>query len=193
MKRSQRFLLYGAALAVLIVVIVAVLALGGGNDGGGSGKDASEYPYEVQRVEPLESRDHLTRGETFDGYNSNPPTSGPHSPNVAEWGVSDTVVAKEVAVHNMEHAGVIVWYNCAGGPQPLGAGDCAGLRDDLSRVVQPEVDDGKHVVMTPYPGMDNRIALTAWGYLDTFGEFDAARVGAFIDVFDCLTDLENLC
>ncbi len=47
--------------------------------------------------------------------------------------------------------------------------------------------------MTPYTLMDSRIALTAWGYLDTFEEFDEARVRAFIETFECNFDPEGFC
>jgi hypothetical protein len=47
--------------------------------------------------------------------------------------------------------------------------------------------------MTPYADMDGRIALTAWGFLDTFEEFDAARVQKFIDTFECNFDPEHFC
>ena len=101
-------------------------------------------------------------------------------------------MAKEVAVHNMEHAGVVVWYNCQAEPV-LDADACAILRNQLSQVVLQEVASGNEVLMTSYSLMAERIALTAWGYLDTFEEFDEARVRAFIDTFECNFDPEGFC
>lgn len=193
MRRSYRFLLYAAGIVALVAAIIVLFTALDDGGGRGEGKDPSQYPYAAQKIEPLESRQHLAPGETFDGYNSDPPTSGPHSPNFQDWGVSETAVPSEVAVHNMEHAGVIVWYDCNAGPRQLSADECGQLRGGLADIVQEAVDDGKFVLMTPYPGMDHRIALTAWAYLDAFDELDAARVRSFIDVFECLTDLENLC
>jgi hypothetical protein len=41
--------------------------------------------------------------------------------------------------------------------------------------------------------MPRRIALTAWGILDEFDEFDGARVKLFIDTFECAYDPEHFC
>jgi hypothetical protein len=171
------------------VVVVVVEACGGGS----VLPDLETYPYPVQRVEDMGDRSHFPVGQTFGGYNSNPPTSGPHAATWAPWGVSDLAVPKEVAVHNMEHAGVVVWYNCSGGPEPLDNDACARLRNDLAAIVQATLAEGKSVLMTPYPEMDHRIALTSWNHLDTFDEFDAERVRMFIETFECAFDPEGFC
>ncbi len=182
-----------AAIAALVAV-----ACGGGGDNSSSSlptaAPVTNYPYPVQRFDEVQpGHQHLGAGQTFDGYNSNPPTSGPHAPAPAPWGISGVAIAKESAVHNMEHAGVVVWYNCNAGPTRATADQCARLRGDLEGVVLPLLSAGKKVVMTPYPGMDHRIALTAWQYLDAFDEFDAQRVKTFIATFECHTDVEHFC
>lgn len=140
---------------------------------------ATEAVYPVQSF-PDQGRQHLQPGQTFTGYNSNPPTSGPHSPAAAPWGIYDRPIPKEVLVHNMEHGGVVIWYNCQGGPQPLSERQCQELRDNLARVVQAFLGERKLVSMAPYPDMPRRLALTAWTKLDTFDEFDEARISSFI-------------
>jgi hypothetical protein len=176
-------------LAAFAVILVAAACTSGDDDGS---VDLSDFPYPVQEIEALESRDHFPTGQTYDDYNSNPPTSGPHADSWAPVGVAELAVAKEVAVHNMEHAGVVVWYNCHAEPV-LDNDDCAALRDQLSQVVLQEVADGNEVLLTSYSLMDARIALTSWGYLDTFDEFDEARVRAFIETFECNFDPEGFC
>jgi hypothetical protein len=175
-------------IAALALVVLASACGGGGT----KELDLSSYPYPAEQIQETESRDHFPTGQTYDDYNSNPPTSGPHADTFAPVGVSELAVAKEVAVHNMEHAGVVVWYNCSAKPL-LDTGACATLRNQLSQVVLQEVADGNAVLMTPYALMDSRIALTAWGYLDAFEEFDEARVRAFIDTFECNFDPEHFC
>ena len=137
-------------------------------------------------------RGHFAQSETYDDYNSNPPTSGPHTATVPH-GVYDEPVPKESAVHNLEHSQVVVWYNCEGGPQPLEESACSTLRQELAALVNEANENGKRVLMTPYSEMDSRIALTAWQFLDVFDEFDAQRVRTFIDTFYCHTDLEGFC
>ena len=40
-----------------------------------------------------------------------------------------------------------------------------------------------HVILAPYPGMKTRVALTAWGRIDTLEEFDEKRIVRFIEAY----------
>jgi len=118
-------------------------------------------------------------------YHSNPPTSGPHSATDVPWGVYDKPVPKEQLVHNMEHGGVIVWYNCT---------NCDELVAQIKNVVEGYRKDGKELVMTPYPGMEeNTIALTAWSRLDKFptSDYTEDRLRRFVDAHERRFNPEN--
>jgi len=39
------------------------------------------------------------------------------------------------------------------------------------------------VILAPYPKMDVQIAVTAWGRIDTFAEFDEHRIVRFIEAY----------
>jgi hypothetical protein len=39
------------------------------------------------------------------------------------------------------------------------------------------------VILAPYPNLETRIALTAWGRIDTFEDFDEQRIVRFIDAY----------
>ena len=110
-----------------------------------------------------------TLGEAIAPYNSDPPTSGPHLPYLAPWGIHTEPVAKQLQVHNLEDGGVVVQYNCPSG--------CPELVDKLKAIVQRY---DRQVVLAPYPGMQRRIALTAWTRIDAFDEFDEGRIVKFI-------------
>src|SRR5712692_7404723 len=69
---------------------------------GGGPAQAADSADQVQSFDD-QGRDHLTPGAPLPKYNSNPPTSGPHSPYVMDWGIYDRLAPKEVLVHNMEH------------------------------------------------------------------------------------------
>lgn len=151
------------------------------------GKDAVMPPppntgYPVVQFEDL-GRIHLASGEAYAGYNSAPPTSGPHAPRPAEFKIHREPVAREQLVHSMEHGGVVVWYNCEAGPAPLSAEACTGLRDQLEATVRPYLEAKKLVVLVPSPDSPARISLTAWTILDSMDSFDEARVQSFLDVF----------
>jgi hypothetical protein len=108
-------------------------------------------------------------GQAHEPYNSDPPTSGPHLPYLAPWGVHTEPIPKELQVHNLEDGGVVVQYYC---PAP-----CPELVDKLGAVVKQYP---AQVLLAPYPGMKHRIALTAWTRLDAFDEFDEDRIQRFI-------------
>jgi len=111
-------------------------------------------------------------GEPHVAYNSDPPTSGPHMPYIAPWGIHTEPVAKELQVHNLEDKGVMVQYNCPS--------RCPDLVEKLKVIVQRYKDE---VILAPYPGMKSRIALTAWTRIDTFDEFDEGRITRFIKAY----------
>ena len=114
---------------------------------------------------------HVASAETsHEQYNSAPPTSGPHLPYIAPWGVHTRPIVRELQVHNLEDGGVVVQYNC----------ECPELVAKLKAVVDRY---DRHVILAPYPGMKHNIALTAWTRLDTLDEFDEARITRFIEAY----------
>ena len=119
---------------------------------------------------------HVTPGEDHPQYNSTPPTSGWHydlplAP--ARWGIYDEPIQPEVLLHNLEHGYINVHYDC---PEA-----CPELVDQLTEIVQEGIDRGGKLLMSPYPGLDSRISLTAWTFLDQFDDFDEDRIRAFVN------------
>lgn len=117
-----------------------------------------------------QGRAHIQAGEAHPPYNTTPPTSGWHYEAPAEWGVYDRPVADEVQVHNLEHGGIMIQYWCPDG--------CATTVESLQVLVERYPSK---VILAPYARpLENRIALTAWRWVDTFDEFDEARIVDFI-------------
>lgn len=112
-------------------------------------------------------------------YNSDPPTSGPHYPSVGPWG-SHTELSSALAdpylVHNLEDAGVILWYR-AGTPQ-----------ENLEHVTALEnaYDVGRYrrVVIAPRENLGTMYAMTAWRRLQTFDEIDPGEINAFMEAYE---------
>ena len=175
--------LFVATFAILAAAAVVVFLLRSGGD------SRPDYPYPVQTFDD-QGREHLPVGQRYDFYNSDPPTSGPHSSQPADWGVHEEPVAKEMQVHNLEHGGVAVLYDCSAGVALTDA-QCRELGVQLAVIVQGDISAGKLVLMSPYAGMEHRIALTAWGTLDTLDAFDAGRIQAFIDHYERLFNPEG--
>ncbi|MGH7315723.1 MAG: DUF3105 domain-containing protein [Candidatus Rokuibacteriota bacterium] len=105
-------------------------------------------------------------------YNSEPPTSGPHLPYLAPWGIHTEPIVRELQVHNLEDGGVMVQYHCAT--------PCPDLVAKLTEIVRRYE---RFVILAPYPGMRTRIALTAWTRLDAFDDLDEARIVRFIRAY----------
>jgi hypothetical protein len=103
-------------------------------------------------------------------YNSDPPTSGPHLPYIAPWGVHTRSIPLPLQVHNLEDGGVVVQYNCT----------CPELVEQLRAIVSRYE---KFVILAPYPEMKSKIALTAWTRLDRLEAFDERRVVRFIEAY----------
>ena len=121
-------------------------------------------------------RGHLQAGAVYDNYNSDPPTSGPHDPVPTSWGVHESPVPKEILVHNLEHGGVLILHNCPS--------NCADVVTALADYTTAEFAKGKNILLAPYPGMQQRIALVAWTRLDTFDAIDMERVQLFVDAHE---------
>ena len=90
----------------------------------------------------------------------------------APWGVHSEVLEDEVLVHNLEHGGVGVHYDCPD--------ECDELVQQLSELVNTAANRGLKVIMSPYPGMESTISLTAWTFLDQLDVFDEDRIRDFL-------------
>jgi Protein of unknown function (DUF3105) len=160
-RRQRRRLAWAAGAAAILVVV----GMGGWLYARARGPVPGEFV-------PSLGNEHIPTAETpHVAYTSDPPTSGPHLPYIAPWGVHARPLAKELQVHNLEDGGVVVNYKpqCADQVQ-------AGLRAIVDRYPN-------HVVLAPYPGLDRCIALTAWTRIDKMDEVDERRVVRFIEAY----------
>jgi hypothetical protein len=102
------------------------------------------------------SRTHLAPGESYD-YPNPPAAAGPHDPSPLppDPHVYPEPVPETRAVHNLEHAYVILYYlpTAQGGPSA-----------DVIERLAALANDEKRVIMAPYPTLtaENGLALLAW-------------------------------
>jgi hypothetical protein len=97
-------------------------------------------------------------------YSSNPPAGGRHYPVWAAFQSYDFPLPKGVAVHDLEHGGVVFWYNC-----PEGCADeVAQVEALIAELPEDLLCEGqtarRRVVLTPAPDLPVRWALSAAGY-----------------------------
>ena len=171
-KRRVRWIIAGAVAIGAVVALGLFLVAMSKNQPG--------------RVVPILGRDHIDKGQQHVAYNSKPPTSGPHWNIAGEapvpWGIYKEPIPDEAQIHNLEHGGVTISYNCRDCPELVSQIEDFYTRwTDANRL--PMFPNSTKVVVAPYYDMSNKIALTAWGHIDTFDQFDEQRVIRFIEAF----------
>ena len=137
-------------------------------------------------------------------YVSDPPASGSHWPWRADWGVYlDRVIPRERWVHNLEHGGIVLLFNCPGvaslpasecggpdaGPPPIvdgGAGaPCPEITSALKQLREErplDVFNSIRVLVTPDPQLKTKVAAVAWGWVWTGDTVDMALLRCFRDM-----------
>ena len=141
---------------------------------------------------------HVTGDVDYAGVgNSNPPAGGPHwaggcprdpleagECGPAAWGIYRDPWPPATLVHNMEHGGMVVWYNTTG----------QAVIDDLEDFANSNRD--KFLVLTPYPEMeDESVAITIWSRLGLIpaSEYSRDFIDDFMDDWYCKFDPEGFC
>ncbi len=113
-----------------------------------------------------QGRQHIAVGSSHPEYNSNPPTSGWHYAQSADWGVYKNELPDEQLVHNLEHGGIWISYK--------GIDETAVLA--LEKISRSE----SKVILEPRSKNDAPISLVSWGKLQKLEKFDEAAVKNFI-------------
>lgn len=155
----------GAALLVLMVVIVSVAVVLGNRPNPDAGQ-----------LQADDGRTHITDGTYGGPYSSVPATSGPHWSDPANWGIytADAPLAESQSIHNLEHGGIIVWYQ----PAKLSVDEVA----TLSSYVAAQFSTSRYkYILSPWTGKDfgHPIALTAWRWLLYLDSPDTAAIAGF--------------
>jgi hypothetical protein len=174
-RRKQTRMALWIGIGVALVAVVGVLAA----------KSYFEHP--VGRTVAIMGNQHITHGEQHVAYSSKPATSGPHWNEAGApvaWGVYKEPQQDEQLVHNLEHGGVGIHYNCR---------DCPDLVSAIEDFYTSYTTEPSHrlplypsstkLVVAPYYDMPTPIAITAWGRIDTMDNWDADRVTKFIEAY----------
>lgn len=160
-----RLLIVGGVLVLGAIVLVIVLLFGG-----------SETNKVGTRM-PDEGTNHVAQTDV-PTYQSRPATSGPHwnlGDGVAPvfWGVYNTPQAEPAVVHNLEHGGIVIWYQSTATAEDI---------QKLTQFTQQQLGTTQYkVVLSPWAGEDfgHPIAVTAWDWLLYLDSADIDQVRAF--------------
>jgi len=165
-----RLLSIGAILVLgtVILLIVFLFGRGGDNPGGFAG---------LPQVH--DGQLHIAEGTAGGRYSSIPATSGSHwntADSPGPWGVYSNAQPQERMIHNLEHGGIVIWYQ----PARL---DAAGVAALTTYVSQQVTTSQFKVILTPWSGADfgHPIAVTAWNWLLYLDTADVDAVRTFLD------------
>jgi len=130
-----------------------------------TGKTISN-PSNIDEEIPILGSDHVREGIKV-VYNSNPPTSGNHWSQPAEWGFYSTPLPDEQLVHNLEHGGIWISY------KDVDEETITKLKDIANKYPQA-------LIVTPRTPNDVKITLASWGRLLRLDKFDEELISSFI-------------
>jgi hypothetical protein len=110
-------------------------------------------------------------------YQANPPASGPHWPMWQEpWDYYPAGLPRERWVHNLEHGGVVLLYNC---PDGCDADVQSLIALRLGR--HPDQYNEIRILIVPDSEMPHRFAAVAWLYRWQADAVDTDAINCFID------------
>jgi hypothetical protein len=101
-------------------------------------------------------------------YPQDPPAGGPHFGSWQKCQVYDEPVQNEHAVHSQEHGAVWITY------QP-------DLPDADRTVLEKLAEDQPYLLVSPYPGLEDKAVASAWGAQLRVDDVNDPRLQAFID------------
>jgi hypothetical protein len=125
------------------------------------------------RQQPDEGRDHVPAGSPIH-YRNELPSSGPHYPSPDLWGVYGEPVAPGYWVHNLEHGGIVVLYNC-----PTG---CSEIVAELAEAYRtfPNGEFGEvKLLIAPDPTLRYQVVAIAWNWVAEFTKFNVDDLRRF--------------
>ena len=172
-----RLLAIGGVLLAGVVLIGLVLLMGGTpnpNDGA---------------TQPDDGQTHIEDGISCrtpdapcgaDPYSSLPATSGPHWNSPAAWGAYSTPQNESQLIHNLEHGGVVIWYDA----EALDAAQVTELTSYVEGQVASGISGRFKFIVSPWGGSEplgGSAAVTSWRHILTLDAFDMSAIRAFAD------------
>lgn len=159
-------------ITIIIIIAAAVIGLGVflfKQDSKISSLKVNEDKNAQQIGEsfPNQGQEHIGVGASHLPYNSNPPTSGPHYLQPADWGVYQDPLPDEQLVHNLEHGGIWISYKDID-------------EDTKSKLEAIGKANPGSVIVTPRPKNDSKISVASWTRLMKLDSYDETKILDFI-------------
>ncbi|MBI3741816.1 MAG: DUF3105 domain-containing protein [Chloroflexi bacterium] len=172
-KRRKRLMIGGGALVGILILGFAGYQLFGPKP-----PPTPSAPLVAGECTPIQSfasqgQAHMNPGDAPPNYSGTPPTSGLHHPT---WQADGTISRQPAdnlflarGLHSLEHGRIVIYYNS------LDATEIAAL-DNIAR-------SERKVILAPWSGLKDKVALTAWTRLQTCNGVNEQAVRGFINAF----------
>jgi len=175
-----RLLAIGGVLVVGVILIALVLLLGGGPDPNAGVQFPDDGNPHVAVGVDCRAAPQSDQNCGTDPYSSLPATSGPHwdPSGIANWGVYSTAQPETQLIHNLEHGGIVIWYD----PDRLDADGVDSLTQYVTRQNQSGVSGRYKFILTPWGGEDElqaAVVATSWRWMLELPEADTGAIDAF--------------
>jgi hypothetical protein len=123
-------------------------------------------------LEGLERFSDLTRKhvDTRMTYPTKPPTGGDHATVFQNCGVYNHPIPDETATHALEHGTVWMTYR-------------PGIKPGELKLLHDFITGREYALLSPYPGLESRFALVAWGVRLKLERLEMVKVKRFFEVF----------
>ena len=116
-------------------------------------------PPPTEYAVPDEGRFHIEVGTAAD-YAHFPPSSGSHYGQIPDWGFYRDPVPPEYFVHNLEHGGIVILYNC-----PTACPDSEKVFVTLLNSAPAETTFNEvKILVSPNAKIDSPVIALAWGW-----------------------------
>lgn len=150
---------------LVMACAILVLSACGGEDTPATGQQfANEGQTHVDPGTPLNPKHY-------------PPSSGNHYPMPLPWRFYDVEQADGYWVHDLEHGGVVILYNCGGQP----CNDLKKQLDGLYSKIKLDKFQERKLVVTPNSKINTKLAIIAWTWVDQMDAFDETRLLNFFN------------
>lgn len=172
-----RLLAIGGVLLVGVVIIVLVLVLGGSPSASAGDTLAND------------GQTHVADGTTCrtaaapcgaDPYSSLPAASGPHWNTPAAWGAYATAQNESQLIHNLEHGGIVIWYD----PAILDDAQVQELETYVNGQVASGISGRYKFIVSPWGGSEplgGAVAAVAWRHSTMLDSFSMEAIREFAD------------
>jgi hypothetical protein len=167
-KRNRLLGIIAAIVALVLVVgtVATVIVLNATPQQVDDELLSGDYEERLQLYPDLEAG-HTESRVTYD---QTPPVGGPHNPAWLNCGVYDEKQQNENAVHSLEHGAVWITYDPA-----------TTTDDEIAALVELAPDT--YTIVSPYPGIGDAMAISAWGAQLRFTDVDDPAVLDFLNQF----------